>query len=322
MKEPIHYDIIADIHGRFDKLSALMDRMGYSKAGDGFVPPPGHKALFLGDLIDTKPGHPFPGGVRATLRAVKAMCDRGDALCIMGNHELNAIYFHSLGPGGNPLRVHGSKNIAMHQGTLDDFPDHQDPASEWRQVWMPWMKRLPFFLDLGGFRAVHAAWHPEMIDRIVGRDFQDSDFFRACSNRHTPEGEAIEILLKGIEVPLPHPHSFLDHTKAERKHIRARWWEAVSENAQCRNLVFPPNCQIDSWPVAAEALPLFQPYAPEAPPVFFGHYFKPAESPIRPERHNVACLDHSAATAGPLVAYRWKGEVRIKPEHYVTTYEN
>jgi hypothetical protein len=70
--------------------------------------------------------------------------------------------------------------------------------------------------------------------------------------------------------------------------------------------------------VAEEALPLFQPYDAEAPPVFFGHYFKPAYSPLHPERHNVACLDHSAAKDGPLVGYRWKGEPSIKPEHYLT----
>ncbi len=52
----LHYDIISDIHGRFDKLAALMERMGYQPAGEGFIPPTGHKALFLGDLIDTKPG--------------------------------------------------------------------------------------------------------------------------------------------------------------------------------------------------------------------------------------------------------------------------
>ena len=105
MNDLIHYDIIADIHGRFDKLTALMERLGYQTNGEGFIPPAGHRALFLGDLIDTKPGHPFPGGVRATLRAVKAMCDRGDALCLMGNHELNAICFHTNGPDGEWLRI-------------------------------------------------------------------------------------------------------------------------------------------------------------------------------------------------------------------------
>ena len=318
MKKPIHYDIIADIHGRIDKLRSLMRVMGYMEDGDGFIPPDGHMALFLGDLIDPKPGHFLPGGVRATLLAVKAMCDRGDALCLMGNHELNALYFHSVGPDGKPLRIHGSKNIAMHQGTLDDFPDHKNPESEWRRVWMPWMKRLPFFLDLGGFRAVHATWHPGMIARIAGRDLECPDFFLACSNKGNPEGEAVEILLKGIEVPLPHPHSFEDHTKAIRRNFRARWWEAVSRGHLCSDLIFPPSDQIKEWPVAEEALPLFQPYDAEAPPVFFGHYFKPAYSPLHPERHNVACLDHSAAKDGPLVGYRWKGEPSIKPEHYLT----
>jgi len=317
MKNLIHYDVIADVHGRFDKLSALMVRLGYRKEGAAFIPPVGHKALFLGDLIDPKPGHFLKGGVRATLRAVKAMCDSGDALCLMGNHELNALYFHSKGPDGQPLRVHGSKNIAMHQGTLDDFHDHEDPDSEWRRVWMPWMKRLPFFLDLGGFRAVHATWHPGMIERIAGRNLECPDFFLACSNKDNPEGEAVEILLKGIEVPLPPPHTFRDHTGAIRKHFRARWWEEVARENICSDLVFPPNQQIKEWLVAEEALPLFQPYDPEAPPVFFGHYLKPASSPLLPERHNVACLDHAAAIDGPLVAYRWQGEAIIKPKHYI-----
>jgi hypothetical protein len=318
MNDLIHYDIIADIHGRFDKLSALMERMGYRIDGDSFLPPAGHKALFLGDLIDPKPDHFLPGGVRDTLRAVKAMCDRGDALCLMGNHELNAIYFHSKAPDGKYLRIRGSKNIAMHQGTLDDFPDHDDPQSEWHQVWMPWMKGLPFYLELGGLRAVHATWHPEMIERLAGHSFDDEDFFLACSGKHSPEGEALEILLKGIEVPLPSPHTLEDHTGAIRNHFRARWWEVVSREHICSDLVFPASDQIKAWPVAEESLPLFQPYDSEAAPVFFGHYFKPADSALAPERHNVACLDHSSAKDGPLVAYRWKGEARINPEQYVT----
>jgi hypothetical protein len=318
MNDQIHYDIIADIHGRYDKLEALMERMGYSKAGDGFIPPTGHKALFLGDLIDPKPGHALPGGVRATLRTVKAMCDRGDAHCLMGNHELNAIYFHSKGPDGKWLRIRGSKNIAMHQGTLNDFPDYDDPESEWQRVWMPWMKRLPFFLELGGFRAVHATWHPEMIDRITGRDLLCPDFFLAASKKHTKEGEALETLLKGVEVELPDGIRFRDHTGAARGNIRARWWELPDNGIGYDELVFPANPSIPTDPVGEQCFAQIPGYALDAPPVFFGHYFKPANSPKHPERHNVACLDHSAAKDGPLVAYRFKGGATINPEHYVT----
>lgn len=314
----INYDIIADIHGRFDKLEALMERLGYEKRGDSFIPPARHKALFLGDLIDPKPGHESPGGVRATLQAVKAMCDRGDALCLMGNHELNAIYFHSKGPDGKYLRVRGSKNIAMHQGSLDDFPDYDDPMSEWQQVWIPWMKRLPFFLELEGLRAVHACWHPEMVARIGQRNFDDLAFFFAAANKAHPEGEALEILLKGIEVPLPHPHSLVDHTGSVRRQFRARWWERVEKNAVCSELVFPANDQIFDWPIAEEAISQFLPYPESEPPVFFGHYLKPAHSPLEPEKANVACLDHAAAKDGPLVAYSWRGEAQINPQHYIT----
>jgi hypothetical protein len=44
----IHFDIISDVHGRFDKLTNLMSKLGYLREGDGFVPPSGHRALFPG----------------------------------------------------------------------------------------------------------------------------------------------------------------------------------------------------------------------------------------------------------------------------------
>jgi hypothetical protein len=322
MNDQLHYDIIADIHGRYDKLEALMERMGYTVAGDGFIPPAGHRALFLGDLIDTKPGHPFPGGIRATLRTVKAMCDRGDALCLMGNHEFNAILFHTNGPNGKPLKIHGSRNLLTHQGTLDDFPDHADPASEWRAVWLPWMKSLPFAIDLDGFRAVHACWHPELLARLDGRSLTDQGFLLACAEKFTPEWEAIEAVLKGIEVPMPAGQFFIDHAGREHKQFRAIWWEAPGDDILCSELVFPASGQVTAVPVDPVAKLMITPYPTDERPVFFGHYFKPANSPTHPERHNVACLDHSAATGGPLVSYRWKGENHIKPEHYVTCHEN
>jgi hypothetical protein len=314
----IHFDIIADIHGRFHKLEALLARLGYRHDGTSYVPPAGRCALFLGDLIDPKPGYACPGGVRDTLHAIKAMADRGQARVIMGNHEFNAICYHTPGRTEKWLRHHGDKNQATHQGTLDDFPDHKDPAGEWQTLWMPWLKRLPLFLDLNGLRAVHACWHPQHIALLDGRTLEDEDFLHAAADKTTPEGEAIEIVLKGIEVPLPPPYGFFDHTGAWRKNFRARWWELPADGIDCRDLVFPANHAIPTIPVPPDAAAMFQPYPAEAPPVFFGHYFKPADAALDPERPNVACLDHSGANDGPLVAYRWKGESLINPDHYLT----
>ena len=312
----MHYDIIADVHGRYDKLEPLLIRLGYRHDGISFVPPAGHMALFLGDLIDPKPGHPQPGGVRKVLHAVKAMQERGHALVIMGNHEFNAICFHTMGPDDEWLKTRGSGIVEHHQGTLDDFPRYEDPVSEWQQVWMPWMKALPFYLDLGGFRAIHACWHQDYFGILEGKNLTDYAFLVACADKKKPEGKAIEVLLKGVEVPLPAPHTFKDHTGAVRKHFRARWWEMPGDDVMCRDLVFPANEEIAGVPVDPEARGLFSPYPEDAPPVFFGHYFKPAASDLNPERPNVACLDHSAAVDGPLVAYCWKGEAEIDPNHY------
>ena len=313
-----HYDIIADIHGRHDKLVALLARLGYEHDGTGFVPPAGRRALFLGDLIDPKHGNRTPGGVRATLEAVKIMHDRGHALVLMGNHELNAVHYHTPGRKTKWLRIHGSRNKEMHRGTLDDFPDHREPAGEWLTVWIPWIKRLPIFLDLGGIRAVHATWHPEHLALLAGRTLEDDDFLHATADKANPEGTAIEAVLKGIEIPLPAGMHFLDHTGTARPNFRARWWEAPAAEVLCRDLVFPANDAIPALPVAPEAATMFRPYPADAPPVFVGHYFKPADAPLLPERHNVAVLDHSAAKDGPLVAYRWNGEATINPHHYLT----
>lgn len=311
------YDIIGDIHGRFDKLEALLAHLGYRHDGVSHVPPEGHRALFLGDLIDPKPGHTLAGGVRATLGAVRAMADRGHAAAILGNHELNALCFHTVGPNGRPLRHHGPRNIRTHQGTLDDFPDYEDPQGEWRAAWMPWLKTLPLFLDLGGLRAVHACWHPRHLEFLADKSLEDYAFLVAASDKTNPEGEAIEAVLKGIDLPLPSGHSYVDTTGISRRNFRARWWEHPRAGISCRDLVFPSDERIPVSQLADEALGVIPGYPDDAPPVFFGHYYKSSALVPGPERANVACLDHGASTGGPLVAYRWQGERQLRPEHFL-----
>lgn len=307
-------DVIADVHGRFDKLERLLLEMGYEKDGLGFRAPEGRQAVFVGDLIDTKPGHPFPGGVRRTLRAVKAMQKGGNAQVVMGNHEFNAICYHTMGEGDEMLRPNDDRNQRTHQGTLDDFKEH---AGEWDREWIPWMKSLPFWLELDGLRVIHASWHTEHLDVLKGKSLRNDKFLRRCADEGTKEGTAIETLLKGVEVPLPKPHSFSDHAGTERFGFRARWWQEPGDGVTCRDLVFPSSEEIPEVRVDPNSRRLFCPYPEDEKPVFFGHYFKPATDALRPESANVACLDHSAAIGGPLVAYQWKGEATINPEHYV-----
>jgi polynucleotide kinase-phosphatase len=88
------FDVIGDVHGCFDELSALLAQLGYAIAretaedgGARFVvtPPSGRKAVFLGDLVDRGPKTP------EVLRMVMDMCAAGVALCVPGNHDMKLM---------------------------------------------------------------------------------------------------------------------------------------------------------------------------------------------------------------------------------------
>ena len=86
---------------------------------------------------------------------------------MMGNHELNALLYHTKGPEGEWLRAHNEKNTAQHKATLDQIA-LSDPA-EWKD-WLNWMLKLPLWLDLGSCRIVHAAWDDERVQSLGNRD--------------------------------------------------------------------------------------------------------------------------------------------------------
>lgn len=112
---------------------------------------------------------------------------------------------------------------------------------------------------------------------------------------------------KGVEVDLPDGVLFTDQTGDRRGSVRARWWELPDSGIGYDGLVFPSNPRIPAVPVTEKSFAQIPSHPLESPPVFFGHYLKPAGSPLQPERRNVAFLDHSASTDGPLVAYRLRG---------------
>ena len=87
------FDFIPDIHGQSVKLCALLERLGWRRTPAGWVnDAPTREIVFLGDFIDRGPDN---AGVIA---AVRSLIDSGKARAVMGNHELNAIHYHSVDP--------------------------------------------------------------------------------------------------------------------------------------------------------------------------------------------------------------------------------
>ncbi len=300
------YDIIGDIHGHYDKLTALLTKLGYAPEQGVWSHPAGRKVVFLGDFIDRGPK------IRRVLHLVRRMCEAGHALAVMGNHEYNAVCFHTLGEAGDWLRPRDARNRQQHAVTLAEFWDRRE---EW-DGWVEWFKTLPFYLDLGGIRAVHACWHPAEMEVIGDRTLRDPDFLAAAARKGTPEYNAIENLLKGMEVPMPPEAVYHDKDGHPRQAIRGRWWNTNPAGQTYRSLIFPPADTPPDTPVPEELVALMPGYPEEAPPVFVGHYWIPATAPVGPLLPNLACLDYSAAHSGPMVAYRWDGEAVITKEKF------
>ena len=289
------YDIIGDIHGHADPLRALLEKLGYLETLGAYRHPE-RTVIFMGDFVDRGPK------IRETLQIVKAMMDAGTALAVMGNHEYNAIAYHTPDGRGGYLRPRDAEKMRQHQATLDQVAIPE--PEEW-EGWLNWFKTLPLFLDLGDLRLVHACWSAEKIAFLNGDNGLTDELLVKSAVKGTPEYRAVEVLIKGKEIRLPEPHTFTDKGGVVRRDIRTKWWLS-GEGHTFHSLCMPECDTVPKVPVDTAALKLG--YAPTEPPVFVGHYWLPPATPelLAP---NVACVDYSVAKpGGMLAAYRWDGE--------------
>lgn len=306
--------IIGDIHGHAEKLSALLQKLGY-EFRQGAYRHPSASAIFVGDFIDRGP-HQLK-----TLDMVRRMVDAGSARAIMGNHEFNAIAWHTLDPDTPDefLRPHGGdkgrKNQDQHKAFLTELQDQ--PARHTEII--NWFKTLPLWLDLPGLRIVHACWHEghmQALRPLLTSELQPTDetIIQACRDG-SPAFHAVETLLKGIEVPLPLGQSFQDKDGHVRHNVRVRWW--LPGVHSYRDLGLMPSeaarAALPDTPVPANAIPAFAP----TKPLFFGDYWlNGTPAPVHPM---AACVDYSAGKGGPLVAYCWEGEDILDTTRFITS---
>lgn len=303
------YDLIGDIHGYASELKALLTKMDY-RVIDGVWQHSERKVIFLGDFVDRGPEQV------ETVQIARSMVENGHALAIMGNHEFNAVAWATPDPHnpGDHLRSHTDKNLKQHIAFLEQVGE----GSELHHSTLEWFKTLPLYLDLPEFRVVHACWHPKYL--------KIADKYTNAQNRLLPEAweasaregseayEAIETLLKGLEIPLENGHYFLDKDGNKRTDIRTKWWE--TESLTYRGLAMVPGSEIEKIPhepVEAHILPGYD----GKKPVFVGHYWMKGEP--APLSEHVACLDYSVAegTDGKLCAYRHGYESALNKRHFV-----
>ena len=301
------YDIIGDIHGHADELVSLLEKMDYRET-NGCFRHENRTAVFCGDFVDRGPQIPD------VVRIVKAMVESEAAKAVMGNHEFNALAYHTEDPTtpGVFLRPHHEKNMIQHAKTVEQFSEAD------LQEALEWFATLPPALDLGVIRAVHACWDSAGIatinDAIAQYGAYTPEFLAHATDRHDPLFAAVERVMKGPELALAEGVTVTDKEGNARRRVRIRWFDAP-DNHTLNTYALPAELSLtaDRIPASAPAVP----YPDDAPPVFVGHYWLPEAVP-QPLKHNVACLDYSVAKHGLLCAYRFDGKATLSADRFVT----
>ncbi|MBK7041946.1 MAG: metallophosphoesterase [Bacteroidetes bacterium] len=297
------YDIIGDVHGHADALENLLVKLGYYMVDGIYQHPDRRQLIFVGDLIDRG------SQIRETLQLVKNMCDAGYAKVVMGNHEYNAICFHTphIEKGGF-FRNHSLKEIKQHIRTLEQFEGYED---EW-ELYLAWFKTMPLFLELPHFNVVHAFWHEAHIAWIKKHySKMDPSFLTMCCNQDDRSGayNIIEQTLKGIETPLPVGITNPDKEGNHRKDCRVKWWMPLEARQTMNDLLIP--CPEVMKHQVIDQDKTYAHYE-GTKPVFFGHYalkYKPViENPL------AICTDYNITHGGLLLACR----VDIKDQSLTT----
>jgi protein phosphatase len=151
------FDIIGDVHGCADELELLLARLGYDVAWadvDGerrvsVTPPPGRKAVFVGDLVDRGPRTPD------VLRIAMAMAEAGTAYVVNGNHDRKFLRWMN---GRNVTVSHGL------QQSIDQIAPESDAFKARVKAFIDTLLSH-VWLDGGRLAVAHAGLKGEMIGR-------------------------------------------------------------------------------------------------------------------------------------------------------------
>ena len=304
----MRYDIIGDIHGQFDKMTALLFKLGYRKTHGAFRHPEGRKAIFVGDLVDRGPMQ------EEVLMNVRRMIDGGSGLAVMGNHEWNAIGFGTLRPNSTMHYRERNHNKRVHHV---EFLEQFGEDSQLHKDWLEWIATLPVTLELPGIRVCHAWWAPESIEMIKKNTHSTGalkeDFLWASFDKSSPEFKAMEDVTKGEEIDLPDGYQYPDHEGTPRTTTRVRWWDPSARSYRQSAMV--PTKSIASLPDVHIPENVAIGYQGDVP-LFVGHYWLSGTPHVVTPK--VGVLDFGAAASGrPLVAYRWDGEDTLSNDKLV-----
>lgn len=149
------FDIIGDVHGCYDELCALLEKLGYNVNKEHFIaiPPDSRCAVFLGDLCDRGPASV------SVLRLVMNMHTNGYALCVPGNHD------------DKLSRLLSGKKVSIANGLEKTLQELDGTEPGFRQELGKFLRGLVshYLLDEGKLVVAHAGLKEKMHGRASAR---------------------------------------------------------------------------------------------------------------------------------------------------------
>jgi protein phosphatase len=159
------FDIIGDIHGCYDELRMLLEKLGYDIQREGrfdvdAIPPHGRKSIFLGDLTDRGPKNV------KVLRLVMGMVASGHAYCLPGNHD------------DKLKRYLQGRNVRINHGLENTVAELERESSEFREEARQFLDGLVshFVLDDGKLVVAHAGM-PEALQGRSSKQVRDTALY-------------------------------------------------------------------------------------------------------------------------------------------------
>ena len=145
------FDVIGDVHGCHTELVALLSELGYRVDGDGqtVTPPPGRRAIFVGDYGDRGPDTP------SVLRLVMSMANAGTAICLPGNHDVKLV------------RKLKGRDVKIAHGLAETLAQFEAETEEFRESARDFLDKLVSHVVLDDGRLVVA--HAGLKESYQGR---------------------------------------------------------------------------------------------------------------------------------------------------------
>ena len=156
------FDIIGDVHGCFDELVELLEKLDYqikkvepntTNFGFEITHPDNRKPVFLGDLVDRGPNSPD------VLRLVMSMVNAETAICVPGNHDAKLQKWLK------------GKKVNISHGLEQTVEQFKNESEEFKYQVKEFLYKLVshYVLDNGNLVVAHAGLKEEMHGRASGQ---------------------------------------------------------------------------------------------------------------------------------------------------------